>query len=160
MSVRVHLKPLGATVEAAPGTPLQDLLFQYGVEFPCGGRGQCKGCRVKVLEGALPVTPQQSRMLGPQAIEAGWRLSCQCRAESNLTLELAQWEVAILSDNAPFPFTPREGLGIAVDVGTTTLVAQLLDLRTANVMAVKTALNRQAFAGDPGRFPAVRRPRP
>jgi uncharacterized 2Fe-2S/4Fe-4S cluster protein (DUF4445 family) len=34
-----------------------------------------------------------------------------------------------------------------VDVGTTTLVAQLLDLRTANVLAVRSALNAQAKHG-------------
>ncbi len=145
--VRIRLQPLGATIRADRGTLLQDVLFPYGVEFPCGGRGQCKGCRVKVLEGTLPITPEQSRMLSARELEAGWRLSCQCRAESDLTLELAQWEAAILSDNAPFPFSPHEGLGIAVDLGTTTVVAQLLDLPTAGVLAVKTALNRQAKHG-------------
>ena len=53
-------------------------------------------------------------MLSGRELEAGWRLSCQCRAEADLTLELAQWEAAILSDNAPFPFSPHEGLGVAV----------------------------------------------
>ena len=146
-TVTIRLKPLGASIEAERGTPLQDLLFPHGVEFPCGGRGQCKGCRVKVLKGSLPVTSEQSRMLSKAELEAGWRLSCQCCAGSDLTLELAQWEAAILSDNAPFPFTPRDGLGIAVDVGTTTVVAQLLDLRTASVLGVRTALNSQAKHG-------------
>jgi ferredoxin len=100
-TVTIRLKPLGASIEAERGTPLQDLLFPHGVEFPCGGRGQCKGCRVKVLKGSLPVTSEQSRMLSKAELEAGWRLSCQCRAGSDLTLELAQWEAAILSDNAP-----------------------------------------------------------
>jgi len=38
-----------------------------------------------------------------------------------------------------FAFTPREGLGIAVDLGTTTIVAQLLDLQTGHVLAVRAA---------------------
>jgi uncharacterized 2Fe-2S/4Fe-4S cluster protein (DUF4445 family) len=38
-------------------------------------------------------------------------------------------------------------LGIAVDLGTTTIVAQLLDLRTGHVLAVRTALNAQAKHG-------------
>ena len=33
-------------------------------------------------------------------------------------------ESAILADDSVFEFTPRSGLGIAVDLGTTTLVAQ------------------------------------
>ena len=36
---------------------------------------------------------------------------------------------------------------MAVDLGTTTLVAQLLDLRTGHVLAVRTALNAQAQHG-------------
>lgn len=48
-----------------------------------------------------------------------------------------------------FEFTPSEGLGIAIDLGTTTIAAQLLDLENANVLAVETALNAQgAHGGD------------
>jgi len=146
-TVRIALKPLGASLDVPVGSPLQDVLFPYGVEFPCGGRARCKGCRVRVIEGELPVTPEQARILSPGELAAGWRLACHCRAEGNLTLELAQWEAAILSDEAPFSFTPRSGLGVAIDVGTTTVVAQLLDLRTGDVMAVSSALNRQARHG-------------
>jgi len=145
--VRISLRPLGAEFDVARGSPLQEVLFPYGVEFPCGGRARCKGCRIKVLEGDLPVTAEQERILSRQEIDAGWRLACHCRADCDLTLELAQWEAAILSDESPFSYTPREGLGIAIDVGTTTLVAQLLDLRSANVLAVTSALNQQAKHG-------------
>jgi uncharacterized 2Fe-2S/4Fe-4S cluster protein (DUF4445 family) len=145
--VRIALQPLGAVFEVERGSPLQEVLFPYGVEFPCGGRARCKGCRVRILEGNLPATAEQERILSRAEIDAGWRLACHCRADEDLTLELAQWEAAILSDEAPFTFTPRNGLGIAIDVGTTTLVAQLLDLRTADVLAVTTALNAQARHG-------------
>ena len=65
----------------------------------------------------------------------------------DLTLELAQWEAQILADTSRFAFTPREGFGVAIDVGTTTLVAQLLDLSRGEVLAVRTALNPQARFG-------------
>jgi uncharacterized 2Fe-2S/4Fe-4S cluster protein (DUF4445 family) len=50
-------------------------------------------------------------------------------------------------DESPFAFHPRPGLGVAVDLGTTTLVAQLLELSTGRVLAVRTALNSQARFG-------------
>lgn len=146
-TARIELLPLGKTIEVPLGTPLQEVLFTEGVEFPCGGRGKCKGCRVKVLQGDFPVTPEQERLLGPQAIAEGWRLSCRGAVRGDLRLELAQWEAAILADDTAFAFTPRDGLGVAVDLGTTTVVAQLLDLRTANVLAVRTGLNQQARHG-------------
>jgi uncharacterized 2Fe-2S/4Fe-4S cluster protein (DUF4445 family) len=145
--VTIRLEPRGAAISTPRGTPLQDVLFPHGVEFPCGGHGRCKGCRVRVLSGTLPVTAPQQRMLPAADLAAGWRLSCQCAAEADLTLELAQWEAAILSDISPFSFTPGSGFGIAIDVGTTTIVGQLLDLSTANVLAVRTALNPQARFG-------------
>ena len=64
-----------------------------------------------------------------------------------MKIELAQWEAAILTDDSVFAFTPQEGLGVAVDLGTTTIVAQLLDLQTGHVLAVRTALNAQARHG-------------
>ncbi len=146
-TVTIRLEPLGASFSIKAGTPLQDVLFSHGVEFPCGGRGRCKGCRVRVLQGSLPITPEQEKMLSAEELQAGWRLSCQCAPDNDVTLEMAQWEAAILSDETAVAMEPREGLGIAVDLGTTTLVAQLVDLRTGNVLAVRTALNTQARYG-------------
>ena len=145
--VRIELQPLGKTLEVARGTPLVDVLFPYGVEFPCGGRGRCKRCKVRVLEGALGATEQERGVLSAGELAAGWRLACHARAEADCALEIAQWETTILADDSTFAFTPREGLGVAVDLGTTTLVAQLLDLRTARVLGVRTALNPQVKRG-------------
>jgi uncharacterized 2Fe-2S/4Fe-4S cluster protein (DUF4445 family) len=95
----------------------------------------------------LPVTADDQRSLSAAEIAAGWRLACRVVAETDLKLELAQWEACILSDDASFAFHPRPGLGIAVDVGTTTLVAQLVDLSTGAVLGVRAALNNQARHG-------------
>jgi uncharacterized 2Fe-2S/4Fe-4S cluster protein (DUF4445 family) len=146
-TVQIQLHPLGKTLEVSRGTPLSDILFAQGVEFPCGGRGRCRGCRVKVLAGELPATPEDLKQFKPEELSAGWRMACRAAATGNLTLELAQWEASILSDDSAFEFTPRPGLGVAVDLGTTTVVAQLLNLRTGQVVGVRTALNVQARHG-------------
>ncbi len=117
------------------------------MEFPCGGRGRCKGCRIKVLDGSLAVTNEDQQRLSNEELAQGWRLACRARAQGNLRIELAQWETPVLTDDSAFEFRPRDGWGVAVDLGTTTLVAQLLDLRTARVLAVRTALNAQAKHG-------------
>ena len=145
--IQVELLPLGKMLAVRPGTPLQDVLFDLGVEFPCGGRGRCKGCRVKVLSGQAPITAEDRKTLTEGELQAGWRLACRLCADADLRLELAQWEAAILTDHTAFHFTPQDGLGIALDLGTTTLVVQLLDLRTGQVLGVRTALNAQARHG-------------
>jgi uncharacterized 2Fe-2S/4Fe-4S cluster protein (DUF4445 family) len=143
----LELSPADLKLEVASGTPLQDVLFAQGVEFPCGGRGRCKGCRVKVLKGILPAGEEEKNLLTGAEVAGGWRLACRHSIAGDLKLELAQWEMPILGDQSTFKFTPREGLGVAIDLGTTTIAAQLLDLRTGNVLAVSTALNMQARHG-------------
>jgi uncharacterized 2Fe-2S/4Fe-4S cluster protein (DUF4445 family) len=100
-----------------------------------------------VLNGKAEVNRAQQERLSPEEIASGWRLACQCVVEGELEIELRQWDAAILVDDTVFAFRPRQGLGVAVDLGTTTLVAQLLDLATGRVLAVSTALNAQARYG-------------
>lgn len=144
---RIVLRPVQTELTAPEGTALRDLLFPQGVEFPCGGQGRCRGCRVHVLEGHAAVNQEQRERLSAEELAAGWRLACQCALEDDLVIELRQWDAAILVDETPFAFQARPGLGVAVDLGTTTLVTQLLDLSTGRVLAVRTALNSQARFG-------------
>lgn len=146
-AVTIELLPLGKKIVVPRNASLQDYLFDHGLEFPCGGRGKCKGCRVRVIEGALPATTDDERLLTRSELSDHWRLACRARATDNLKLELAQWEMSILTDNTNFHFEPQPGLGIAIDVGTTTIAAQLLDLTSGHVLSVRTELNAQAKFG-------------
>lgn len=143
----ITLKPTNVHLDAPEGASLRDLLFEQGVEFPCGGHGRCRGCKVRLLAGDMPVNDAQRAHLSPAELDHGWRLVCQCELSGDLTLELRQWDAAILGDEGAFHFTPQPGLGVAVDLGTTTLVAQLLDLQTSQVLAVRSAVNSQARHG-------------
>jgi uncharacterized 2Fe-2S/4Fe-4S cluster protein (DUF4445 family) len=145
--VTLKLLPADFTCQVPRGTPLHDILYKYGIEFPCGGRGRCGGCRVKLLHGALPAAPGKDYRLAQADIDAGWRLCCKHSADSDLVLEVKQWESVVLVDNTPFAFTPSHGRGVAIDIGTTTLAAQLLDLETGHVLAVRTAKNPQGKYG-------------
>ena len=134
-------------LEPTAEQPLRDLLFERGVEFPCGGVSQCGGCKVRVLAGDVPVSDDMRAVLTATEIDAGWRLGCLAAASSPVTLEIAQWSIAVLEDRAAVPFEPADGLGAVVDVGTTTLVAQLVDRKTGSVVKLETALNPQARYG-------------
>ncbi|MFO0892688.1 MAG: ASKHA domain-containing protein [Isosphaeraceae bacterium] len=134
-------------LEPGPGRTLRDLLFERGVEFPCAGVTQCGGCKVRVLAGEVPVTDEMRAVLSPEELQSGWRLGCMAEADGPVTLEIAQWSVQILDDHARLPFEPSEGFGAVVDLGTTTLVAQLVDRSTGAVAEVETALNVQGRFG-------------
>ena len=143
----IRLQPGDRTINVDAGTPLQEVLFPHGVEFPCGGRGTCKACRVRVL--SAPPAPSEAELLAftDAHIFAGWRLGCRLSASDGLSLELGRWSSPVLADDTPVTVQPREGYGIAIDLGTTTLVAQLVDRHDARVLATRTALNPQARHG-------------
>src|ERR1035441_1179624 len=133
--VKLQLHPRGRQTVA-------DQLFAAGVEFPCGGESACGGCKVRVLEGDVPVTATMRDALGDKEIREGWRLACCASAAERVVVEVEQWSLRVLSDDASVPIEPRTGLGAAIDLGTTTLVVQVVDLSTGEVQRVETALNR------------------
>jgi uncharacterized 2Fe-2S/4Fe-4S cluster protein (DUF4445 family) len=53
----------------------------------------------------------------------------------------------VLTDNSSLSGAGKSGLGIAIDLGTTTIAVQMIDLATGNVLSVDTALNPQASYG-------------
>ncbi|MCD6354349.1 MAG: DUF4445 domain-containing protein [Prolixibacteraceae bacterium] len=147
--ITITLQPLGEELKVNRGTPLIDVLHEYGVEFPCGGKGVCGSCKVKLLEGELEIDAAQQARLDKLKLGNNWRLACFCRAKSNITLEISQFENIILADSSTFDFTPQQGFGIAVDLGTTTVVVQLLNLENGHVLDAVTAINPQSkFGGD------------
>jgi len=126
---------------------LADQLFAAGVEFPCGGELACGGCKVRVLEGEVPVTAAMRDALSEEEIRNGWRLACCASAAGRVVIEVEQWSLRVLADNASVPIEPRAGRGAAIDLGTTSLVVQVVDLASGEVLRVETALNPQARYG-------------
>jgi len=143
----IRLHPLGKELLVNNQTPLIDVLHEFGIEFPCGGNGTCGKCKVRLLDGEIQISEQHHFKLKKLALAPDWRLACYSNCTSDITLEIEQFKHLILADESDFDFKPREGYGIAVDLGTTTVVAQLIDLRSAQVLAVETMLNPQVKFG-------------
>ncbi|MCY1721133.1 ASKHA domain-containing protein [Prolixibacteraceae bacterium Z1-6] len=148
-TVKITLHPLGKTIKVNRATPLIDVLHEFGVEFPCGGKGTCGACKIKLLDGELAIDANQQKRLHKLKLGDNWRLACFCKAESDITLEISQFEHIILADNTPFDFNPQHGFGIAVDLGTTTVVVQLINLENGHILDSVSDVNPQAkYGGD------------
>lgn len=143
----IRLSPLGKELRVNDQTPLIDVLHEFGIEFPCGGKGTCGKCKVRLLNGEIEITEQHQHKLNQLKLANDWRLACFSSCTSDITLEVGQFNQLILADESTFDFIPQQGFGIAVDLGTTTLVTQLIDLSTAQVLAVETMLNPQVKYG-------------
>jgi len=145
--INIILQPIGLEISVRPGAPLIDVLHEYGVEFPCGGKGTCGSCRIKVLSGHVPLTEKHKSKLVKLGLTEEMRLACMSAPESDVTIEIPQFKSVILADNSLFEFKSLSGQGIAVDLGTTTLVTQLLDLSSGQVKNVITSRNPQGKYG-------------
>jgi len=143
----IHLQPLGKIIRVNDQTPLIDVLHEFGIEFPCGGNGKCGKCKVKLLEGEIEMNDMHQQKIQKLGLSSEWRLACHSECTADITLEIEQFNHLILADESEFEFVPQKGFGVAVDLGTTTLVAQLIDLTTAKVLAVETMLNPQGKYG-------------
>ena len=157
----VIIQAAGRSFEAAPGTPLHRALHENGiaVETPCGARGYCRKCRVKFTSEPPAPTPADIEQLTADELGAGYRLSCQ----QTVTLDCAIAVVPALAPDVkkaamgrltgaietdPWVVLPEgRALGLALDIGTTSMVGALLDLRTGEEVAALSVPNPQAVHG-------------
>ncbi|WP_198954768.1 ASKHA domain-containing protein, partial [Kineosporia sp. R_H_3] len=214
-------------VRVPPGVTVFDAASWNGIaiDSTCGGHGTCRKCKIRVVEGDVPVARLDPRAFSTEQLRQGWRLACLAQANRDLRVEvpplLTRPKAATvgvgrqvilrpavqkrcvtlaeptLADQAPdldrllaqiddlelrvdlhalrsLPKALRDNdftvtavivddvlvdveggdtteqrYAIAFDLGTTTVVATLLDLSTGTPSAVRSMLNKQQpFGGD------------
>ena len=146
----VTFKPDGKQISIHSGALLLEAAGQAGIVLNtiCGGKGTCGKC-------AVDIEPSGQRIL-----------ACQNRIRSDVTvtvpLESRFFEHKILShglsaktDIRPtlyktyrLKYHTRKIFGLAIDVGTTTVVAKLVDMTTGDCIATEATLNPQTRFGD------------
>jgi uncharacterized 2Fe-2S/4Fe-4S cluster protein (DUF4445 family)/DNA-binding GntR family transcriptional regulator len=132
---------LGAAV-IATGLPL---------EQPCAGRGTCHKCKV-IAQGALsPLDEKELKGLTEAERAANYRLACRAQVRGNVSVTLAP---IVVYSNKMFRASNkhrRKGvpLGLAIDLGSTTVAAFVTTLDAGHVCVGAAALNQQtAFGAD------------
>ena len=223
--VELHFQPGGVRVRVPPGVTVFDAASWNGIaiDSTCGGHGTCKKCKIRVLDGSMPVSPLDGRAFTPEELRNGWRLACRALADADVQidvpplitrpkaatvgvgrqvilrpaaqkryLELAEPSLAdqqtdiervlaalddlelrvdlavlrslgrrlraadfkvtaVIVDDVLIDVQAGDAtgqlLGIAFDLGTTTVVATLLDLSTGTPLAVASMLNKQQRYG-------------
>jgi uncharacterized 2Fe-2S/4Fe-4S cluster protein (DUF4445 family) len=161
----VTFSPSGRTTLAADGATILEAAeaADEPVAAECAGRGACGRCLVKVLGGQVPEYCVESREAGAALV-----LACQTPVHGALTLmPLVEAELPRLSASArhvgaaalqafaPWPLAldpivagcADDDLGVAVDIGTTTLQLLLVRLRDGVVMGEASTYNPQIPRG-------------
>jgi uncharacterized 2Fe-2S/4Fe-4S cluster protein (DUF4445 family) len=157
------VKAAGRSLPVEPGTRLSVALNQAElfVETPCGARGYCRKCAVKVLGEAPAPTPSDLEQLSAEELQLGYRLSCQLVVTGDLSVQIVPAAMAdtkkaamgrLTGPVAIDPWAPMlpgglRSVGLALDVGTTSMVGALLDLRTGEELAAESRPNPQGIHG-------------
>ena len=161
-NVKVVFQPLGRTVRVLRGTLLFEAAARAGIimEAPCGGGGTCGKCRVRILEGVESCPGVESDTISKEMLSEGHRLACQIEVKEDLVVEVPEDSTfegtakILVADTSDGPiasdkrFDGDDALGVAIDVGTTTMVASLLNLASGKELAVVSDLNPQVEYGD------------
>ncbi len=166
----------GRTTEAPAGASLFEIADTLGIRVPtsCIKQGRCRECMVEVAEGMELLSP---KTIEEQHLTGNLRLSCRARimADSGLirchTLRRGTMQIERHAFRLPTrtstlldPCITRNGdrilldgveidrhhgplYGIAMDLGTTTVVLRLLDLETGEIVADSSFENPQRFGG-------------
>ncbi|HEY2073697.1 MAG TPA: 2Fe-2S iron-sulfur cluster-binding protein, partial [Gaiellaceae bacterium] len=74
------------------GTTLFDAASWNGVaiDSTCGGHGTCKKCKVRVVSGAVEISPVDPRAFTVDELKSGWRLACRAPAHEDVTIEVPE----------------------------------------------------------------------
>lgn len=139
------------TVEAALGSVIGEAIAatELPLEQPCAGRGTCGKCKVLAEAGlALPDAVERANLTEGE-LAVGNRLACRARVESDVSVALAP---IVVYSNKIFRTSNRykQGnapLGLAIDLGSTTVAAFLTLLEDGQVCAGGATLNQQTVYG-------------
>ena len=142
------------TVRCRKGVRISQQLRQQQVPiaFPCGGKGSCGKCRIRVLQGTLAVTQEDKQIFTEEEIQQGWRLACRAVPDDDVYIAVPvqdEREFSALGQQAETkqPLQDTHAYGLAVDIGTTTIAASLVDMTTAKTVQTVTAVNSQRAYG-------------
>lgn len=91
--VRVKFQPSGQSVYVLPGTSLLEAAGRAGIilQSPCGGRGTCGKCRVRIVSGES--TSPKSGAEGPlsdDSFKGGFRLACQTSIDGDMVVDIPE----------------------------------------------------------------------
>ncbi len=140
------------TVEAAAGSLLGHAVAATGLslEQPCAGRGTCGKCKVLAEEGLIPPDEVELENLTPGELAVGNRLACRARIKNKVKVTLSPLVVysnKIFKASNRYQRDKNVPLGLAIDLGSTTVAAFLTMLDNGDVCAGAATLNQQTVYG-------------
>jgi len=140
----IRLVPENTSQTFEKGTLLLDALMEMGImlKTPCGGRGTCGKCSVKVHGSLSEPTDQEKKFL---INRTEYRLACQASITGDVEVFIDR---AYSIKSKQYPMVNSKGLfSIAVDIGTTSVKISIVDHSSNRSYKLDDFLNPQRKFG-------------
>ncbi len=155
---QVDVEPDGIRASASVGENLMEVLARHSIVLtaPCGGKGMCKKCRVLVKE---PGREIQEVLACQYRVHSDIRVTVPGASRIEVSADEVEPKEAIrtalsveLSPSVDAGGLPkgkktRRMLGLAVDLGTTTVSGGLIDLEAGEPLGFASVMNQQTQFG-------------
>ncbi len=161
--------PAQRSIPLTEGMSLYHALQKEGIGLsaPCAGNGTCGACKIKLLEGSLPITEKDKQLLSETEIREGWRLACQAYAidfcsiyvpteqfhavagygENVITSNHNIEDRNVMQKKNPGTDSEDDIYKIAIDLGTTTIAYELFNSKTGDTIRTLSNTNPQRLYG-------------
>ena len=155
-SALIKVEGIGS-YEVPTGSNLRETLRREGVyiDGTCSDNGTCGRCVVRVTHGdADEPSLQETGLLGERSADHEHRLACRVTVNGDLDISIDRERMLEVDATGrwkevwgsplwrPDLISPdRSGYGVAVDLGTTSIVAGLFDMSNARPLDIKAAAN-------------------
>lgn len=161
--VKITFQPSGITISVPSGITIKDASILAGIiiDSPCGGESKCGKCRVQVKTVSDAVeegNTEEKKLLTLQELKRGVRLACQTKISQDIIVFIPKntyvdrKKSLIKSVEKKYPLNPHfkkpyPNYGLALDIGTTSVVGVLVDLVTGKELAIVSEANIQSIYG-------------
>ena len=164
-------------IEALAGMTALEAICTAGISLysPCGGNGTCGKCRAKITGEVSPMDEKEASFLRKDECENGIRLSCMCHLLGDFEINIQFGNMRVQTDAKHIAYTlspvlsmKKEGnesifyrdnvifcrdgadarnLGLAVDIGTTTVAVYVCDMEDGTIIGTRAFRNPQCVYG-------------
>ena len=149
MTGQIKISIDGKNRIVSKNSKLAELILE---DMPCGGHGKCGKCKIRVWGAVSPVTETERCMLTVEEIQNGVRLACCTEITGTCKIQTL-WKTNSSTQIVTQGHRPLCALdpifanyGIAIDIGTTTLAAQLYNA-AGDLLSEECCLNPQVCYG-------------
>ena len=125
----------------------------YRLSSPCGGKGNCGKCRVRIFDIVPEATLSERNVFSDEELAEGWRLACKTMVQAGMSVYVPEehdFHILEITEGLQRQTKMQGGQSdgdykAAIDIGTTTIVFALL--QGQKIVHRISMLNRQRSFG-------------